>query len=112
MPRLQNFSAAQRKSMMPQFGLMPQGEDLSWVENMLAPPSYVDLAPQIVGGPGQAFLLPATPGAQDGSVDLRWNGTGLQNGVGYTRLDKTITMAAEYEPALGDTLEAWVWGEA
>lgn len=42
-------------------------------------------------------------------IQLVWNGTTLEQGVGYTLSGVTITMLAGYIPNLGDTLEAYLY---
>ena len=42
-------------------------------------------------------------------VMVIWNGTVLEEGVGYTRADKTITMAAGYIPGATDSLECLIF---
>jgi hypothetical protein len=108
---LKNFEAASRKPMMESFGMMRTGADLTWVAaNVVSTaPKFEDLSATIVGGAGQTFTLTNTPGTSVGSVDLRWNTAPLAQNIGYTISGVTITMAAGYEPQVGDVLVAYVW---
>ncbi len=109
---LKNFHSALVKPMAKTFGLFPQAADLSWIYSSPIPPTTVDLSASIVGGAGQTFALGVTPGNATGSVVLFWNGVRLDIDVGFTLNGGTVTMAASYEPAIGDTLIAVVWGSA
>ncbi len=96
--------------MLKDFGLIHPNEDISWIDARATAPDFVDLSADIVGGAGQTFVLSATPGPQDGSLMLIWNGVVLTEGVAFTRSGVTVTMAEGYEPSTGDTLVAYVWG--
>ncbi len=102
--------AACRKPILEQLGLIQEGADLSWIYSRGTPAIEQNLTASIVGGAGQVFTLTTTPGTGTGTVALYWNGQRIHEDVGYTRSGVTITMAAGYEPAVGDTLYAYIWG--
>ena len=110
MVKFRNLYAAAAKPMADRFGLIQEGADLSWIENVTPAPSFNDLTPYITGGGSAQFELSVDPGSQPGSVQLVWNGVELFEGVGYTRTGTTITMADGYAPQPGYTLVARVWG--
>jgi hypothetical protein len=109
MPVIQfkNFHTAARKSALKNFGLLPFGQDLSWIASFPDPPNREDLTAQITTGANQQYTINAT---SPDLVVLNWNGAWLEEGTGFTRSGSTVTMAFGYDPASGDKLVAYSWG--
>ncbi len=100
-----NFTAATRKPLLKQFSLVPNNQNLDYIDSLPLTAPLREAPGGTKNGVNQAFTVSTALG----TLYLVWRGSLLEPGTAYTRVGVNITMAAGFEPLAEDSFEAIIF---